>query len=55
MTAYCVVCRGPVAGLTQNRRTIRYYLSAARLIAHSSPLRKKTPDSAYSASSLETT
>ncbi len=29
MTAYCVVCRGPVAGLTQNRRTIRYYLSAA--------------------------
>jgi len=26
MTAYCVVCRGPVA---QNRRTIRFYLSAA--------------------------
>jgi hypothetical protein len=25
MTAYCVVCRGPVA---QNRRTIRFYLSA---------------------------
>ena len=26
MTAYCVVCRGPVA---QNRRTIRFYLSAS--------------------------
>ena len=26
MTPYCVVCRGPVA---QNRRTIRFYLSAA--------------------------
>jgi hypothetical protein len=26
MTAYCVVCRGPVA---QNCRTIRFYLSAA--------------------------
>jgi hypothetical protein len=25
MTPYCVVCRGPVA---QNRRTIRFYLSA---------------------------
>jgi hypothetical protein len=28
MSAYCVVCRGPVANLPQNRRTIRFYLSA---------------------------
>ncbi len=28
MTAYCVVCRGPVVNLPQNRRTIRFYLSA---------------------------
>jgi hypothetical protein len=29
MTAYCVVCRGPVVGLARNGRTIRFYLSAA--------------------------
>ncbi len=29
MAAYCVVCRGPVVDLAQNRRTIRFYLSAA--------------------------
>ena len=29
MTAYCVVCRGPLANFPQNRRTIRFYLSAA--------------------------
>ncbi len=28
MSAYCVVCRGPVVNLPQNRRTIRFYLSA---------------------------
>jgi hypothetical protein len=28
MAAYCVVCRGPVVDLAQNRRTIRFYLSA---------------------------
>ena len=28
MRAYCVVCRGPVVNLPQNRRTIRFYLSA---------------------------
>jgi hypothetical protein len=29
MSAYCVICRGPAVGLAQNRRTIRFYLSAA--------------------------
>ncbi len=29
MTAYCVVCRGPAVGVTERRRTIRFYLSAA--------------------------
>jgi hypothetical protein len=29
MSAYCVVCRGPIVDLAQNRRTIRFYLSAA--------------------------
>jgi len=28
MTTYCVVCRGRVAGPTQNPRTMRFYLSA---------------------------
>jgi len=28
MSAYCVVCRGPVVNLPQNRRTMRFYLSA---------------------------
>jgi hypothetical protein len=28
MSAYCVVCRGPAEGVAENRRTIRFYLSA---------------------------
>jgi hypothetical protein len=28
MSAYCVVCRGPVVNPPQNRRTMRFYLSA---------------------------
>ncbi len=28
MSAYCVVCRGPVVNLPKNRRTMRFYLSA---------------------------
>ena len=54
MAAYCVVCRGPVVDPRKIAAQSASISAQLRLIAHSPLPRKKTPDSAFSASSLVT-